>query len=262
MTQKGKQWGIPYTYYQWGVYYRKDIFDKLGIYDRIAKKGVQWSVGRTFAGADEVYSFDLRQQSAYNLSSQPPFINIQQFYIEGYLVERIHELGDVELRWNNRVIGFEQDADAATLTITTPAGDYRLRADHVIDATGSRSPFHAWAGATLTGKKGDDLISYVSALANMDGGCVVIGAQDQWRCNRDLLGGQFGRERMLFQDLRIAPALGPVELGHHCLAIDQEHLEDAVLVGIELQKATVAAHADAIEGVEDQLGRQPGERGG
>ena len=31
MTQNGKQWGIPYTYYQWGVYYRKDIFDKLGI---------------------------------------------------------------------------------------------------------------------------------------------------------------------------------------------------------------------------------------
>ena len=133
-----------------------EIFDRLGIYPRIAAKGIQWSVGRTFAGRDEVYSFDLRQQSAYNLSSQPPFINIQQFYIEGYLVERIHELGDVELRWNNRVIGFEQDADAATLTVTTPAGDYRLRADHVIDATGSRSPFHAWAGATLTGKKGDD----------------------------------------------------------------------------------------------------------
>lgn len=31
MTRNGKQWGIPYTYYQWGVYYRKDIFDKLGI---------------------------------------------------------------------------------------------------------------------------------------------------------------------------------------------------------------------------------------
>ena len=31
MTQKGKQWGVPYTYYQWGVYYRKDLFDKLGI---------------------------------------------------------------------------------------------------------------------------------------------------------------------------------------------------------------------------------------
>lgn len=31
MTIDGKQWGVPYTYYQWGVYYRKDIFDKLEI---------------------------------------------------------------------------------------------------------------------------------------------------------------------------------------------------------------------------------------
>ncbi|MEP3275629.1 MAG: extracellular solute-binding protein [Stappiaceae bacterium] len=31
MTIDGKQWGVPYTYYQWGIYYRKDIFDKLGI---------------------------------------------------------------------------------------------------------------------------------------------------------------------------------------------------------------------------------------
>ena len=79
-----------------------EIFERLGIYDRIAAKGIQWSVGRTFAGKDEVYSFDLRQQSAFNLSTQPPFINIQQFYIEGYLVERIYELGNVELRWKNR----------------------------------------------------------------------------------------------------------------------------------------------------------------
>ncbi|UTV97895.1 extracellular solute-binding protein [Marinomonas rhizomae] len=31
MTINGKQWGVPYTYYQWGIYYRKDIFDKLGL---------------------------------------------------------------------------------------------------------------------------------------------------------------------------------------------------------------------------------------
>lgn len=29
MTRDGKQWGVPYSYYQWGVYYRKDIFDLL-----------------------------------------------------------------------------------------------------------------------------------------------------------------------------------------------------------------------------------------
>ncbi|MDB5912572.1 MAG: pentachlorophenol 4-monooxygenase (Pentachlorophenol hydroxylase)-like protein [Ramlibacter sp.] len=133
-----------------------EIFKRLGVYERIAAKGIQWSVGRTFAGQDEVYSFDLRQQSAYNLSAQPPFINIQQFYIEGYLVERIYELGHVELRWQNRVQAFEQDGEGGTLTVSTPAGDYQLRADYVIDATGCHSPFREWVGASVTAKKGDD----------------------------------------------------------------------------------------------------------
>ena len=31
MTMDGKKWGIPYTYYNWGVYYRQDIFENLGI---------------------------------------------------------------------------------------------------------------------------------------------------------------------------------------------------------------------------------------
>ncbi len=31
MTIDGKQWGVPYTYYQWGIYYRKDLFDKFGL---------------------------------------------------------------------------------------------------------------------------------------------------------------------------------------------------------------------------------------
>ena len=35
-----------------------EIFQKLGIFHRIANKGIQWSVGRTFAGDDEVYNFD------------------------------------------------------------------------------------------------------------------------------------------------------------------------------------------------------------
>ncbi len=33
--------------------------------------------------------------------------------------------------------------------------------------------------SNISGRKGEDLVSYISALANMDGGCVVIGVQDQ-----------------------------------------------------------------------------------
>lgn len=31
MTIDGKKWGVPYTFYQWGIYYRSDIFKAKGI---------------------------------------------------------------------------------------------------------------------------------------------------------------------------------------------------------------------------------------
>ena len=137
-----------------------EIFQRYGVFDRIAAKGVEWSVGRTFAGNDEVFSFDLKAQSSFNLSRQPAFINIQQFYIEGYLVERIAELNrqrpTIDLRWSSRVTAFEQNSQRAVLTVETPQGSYQIEAEHVIDATGSHTPFHAWVGAELDGKRGDD----------------------------------------------------------------------------------------------------------
>jgi 3-(3-hydroxy-phenyl)propionate hydroxylase len=133
-----------------------EIFQRLGLYERIAAKGVQWSVGRTFAGHDEVYAFDLRQQASHHLSEQPPFINIQQFYIEGFLVERLHELGHVDLRWQTRVTGLSQTNQQASLQVETPQGPYTLRARHVVDATGVHSPFRQWLGVQVHGIKGDD----------------------------------------------------------------------------------------------------------
>ncbi len=31
LTLDGKQWGVPYSYYQWGIYYRQDIYEELGL---------------------------------------------------------------------------------------------------------------------------------------------------------------------------------------------------------------------------------------
>ncbi|MEY2789870.1 MAG: hypothetical protein RL295_34 [Pseudomonadota bacterium] len=137
-----------------------EIFSRLGIYERIAAKGVAWHTGRTFAGSDEVFSFDLRERQQFSHSVQPPFINIQQFYIEMFLVERIQALNHiqplVDLRWKSRVTGFSQNDDLASLQVQTPAGTYALQAQHVIDASGSHTPFHAWVGATMDSKRGDD----------------------------------------------------------------------------------------------------------
>ena len=114
-----------------------EIMDGLGVYDRIRAKGVVWSVGRTLSGNDIVYEFD---RAGDNGSAQAPFVNLQQFYLEWFLVDRIVELGAVELRWGNKVVGIDPAAEHVDLEVETPKGSYRLRADWVIDATGANSP--------------------------------------------------------------------------------------------------------------------------
>ena len=67
---------------------------------------------------------------------------------------------------------------------------------------------------------------------------------------------------MLFEDLRVAPAAGPIELGDDHPAAFKEDLEDAVLVRVELDQATVALQADGIERIEHIARRQVGVGGG
>jgi 3-(3-hydroxy-phenyl)propionate hydroxylase len=123
-----------------------EIFERLGIYERVAAKGVRWSVGRTLAGDEELFSFDLAPSS---LSLQPPFINLQQYYVEWFLVERIHALGLTDLRWLNQVTGFAQHAGHCELAVQTPQGDYTLRAQWVIDASGVNSMVREAAGIAV-----------------------------------------------------------------------------------------------------------------
>jgi len=120
-----------------------EIFARLGIYDRVREKGVTWSVGQTLAGHDVVYSFNLQLASA---SEQPPFINLQQFYVEWFLVDRIREVGRCDLRWKNKVIMVTQTSDGVTATVETPAGSYTLVADWLVDASGVNSAIRSGFG--------------------------------------------------------------------------------------------------------------------
>ncbi len=120
------------------VYAQKtlEMMDRLGIYERIREKGVVWSVGKTLAGDAVVYEFDA---GAASDSRQPPFINLQQFYLEWFMVDRIMELGRTDLRWKTKVVGFENRGDGAHIEVETPAGRYALEADWVCDCSGVNS---------------------------------------------------------------------------------------------------------------------------
>ena len=113
-----------------------EIFDRLGCGDRMVAKGVSWNVGRVFFKDEQVYSFDLLPEPGH---ARPAFVNLQQYYVEGYLAERAAQLPLIDLRWKNRVAGVEQRDEHVTLTVDTPDGSYRLEADYLAACDGGRS---------------------------------------------------------------------------------------------------------------------------
>jgi 3-(3-hydroxy-phenyl)propionate hydroxylase len=142
-----------------GVCYARkslEIFERLGICRRILGKGVRWTVGRTFDGDEQVFGFDLAHDSPASDSRQPPFINLQQFYVEAFLVERAAELGNVDLRWRSRVVGCQPGEHGVRLSVETPAGGYSLHADWVVDCSGARGPLAESLGLRRHGTCTDD----------------------------------------------------------------------------------------------------------
>ena len=133
-----------------------EIFERLGTYSKIEAKGVQWSVGKTLAGNDVVYEFDLRQTMAHQSSVQPPFINLQQFYIEWFLVDQIQAEPLVDLRWKSKVLAVSQNDEGVNLSIECPAGTYQIQAQWLLDATGNRSPIRDGFGLKTNPAIGED----------------------------------------------------------------------------------------------------------
>ena len=63
-----------------------EFWDRLGIGQRMVDKGVVWSVGKIFHGDSQLYQFNLLPEEGHK---RPAFINLQQFYAEAYLVDRV-----------------------------------------------------------------------------------------------------------------------------------------------------------------------------
>lgn len=127
-----------------------EIFDRLGVGARMLAKGVTWKVGRLYHGAREVWSFDLQPEAGQKM---PAFVNLQQYYVEQYLVERCADFPDlIDLRWKSRATAVEQGEDGVRVAVQTPAGAYVLEAGWLIAADGVRSTVRAALGLELQGR--------------------------------------------------------------------------------------------------------------
>lgn len=126
-----------------GICYAKrslEIFDRFGISERIREKGITWNEGDVFRGEQKLYRFNLQPGADQKF---PAFVNIQQFYVEQYLVEALQEMKSVDLRWRNKVVGVRSFEDRVEVTVETPDGRYKARCRYLVAADGAHSVVRA-----------------------------------------------------------------------------------------------------------------------
>ncbi|MEH6632941.1 MAG: FAD-dependent oxidoreductase [Halopseudomonas aestusnigri] len=127
-----------------------EIWDRLGCADRMIDKGVLWQIGKVFRDEELAYQFDLLPEEDHKA---PAFINLQQYYLEQYLVDRCLEFpGLIDLRWKSKLINLENNNDHAKLKVETPDGIYSLEADWVIACDGANSDTRTLLGLDFEGQ--------------------------------------------------------------------------------------------------------------
>ncbi|NRN26835.1 FAD-dependent monooxygenase [Photorhabdus heterorhabditis] len=113
-----------------------EILQRLGLGERLTEKGVNWNLSRIYHRERESFSFDFKTEPYFGC---PAFLNIQQTYIEQWLIEDCLASGWVDLRCLNTVTSLESSSVGASVMVTSPDGSYRLDCDWLIACDGARS---------------------------------------------------------------------------------------------------------------------------
>ncbi|WP_321928115.1 FAD-dependent oxidoreductase [Paraburkholderia guartelaensis] len=126
-----------------------EIVERLGALDGFLAKGLPWTGGRSFYRNDEVLHFTMPQDENQKL---PPMVNLAQYHIEQFLLDAAERHADlIDIRWCTKVTALQEDAHGATLSLSTPTGDYIAQTDWLIAADGGRSTVRESLGLKLQG---------------------------------------------------------------------------------------------------------------
>lgn len=130
-----------------------EYWARLGIGDEVARRGVAWTLGRTYYGGTELFRTTFPQVGR---SHFPPFVNVSQTEVEQLLVERCEASPRVRLGWGSEVVGLTQSPTDVTLSVRTPTGTEQVCSDFAVAADGARSPIRGLLGIDFPGHTHSD----------------------------------------------------------------------------------------------------------
>lgn len=113
-----------------------EILQQVGVAQRVTETGLPWCYGNSIYRGQRVFRMENARADDDRFF---PMINLQQQYLEEYLVDAAQANPLIELRWGNRVSKVEQKGEQAWVEVDTPEGSYGLRADWLVACDGARS---------------------------------------------------------------------------------------------------------------------------
>lgn len=204
------------------------ILERIGAVAPFLEKSLGWRYGRSYYRGEQIFRLEMPHPPN---EKYLPMYNLQQQYIEQYLHDAVAACDLIDIRWQSELSNIKPGADGVSISIASPAGNYRLNADYLLAADGARSPVRSQLGLRM---KGDNYEGrYVIADIRMDhdfpterraffepsgnpGGTVLIHKQPEriWRVDYQLREGESEQEAMREENIRarVGAILG--DIGH------------------------------------------------
>jgi 3-(3-hydroxy-phenyl)propionate hydroxylase len=124
-----------------------ETLQQLGVAERFEREALGWTQGRTYYRDKLVYRLEMPHSDNERYL---PMYNLQQQYIEQFLVEHARTFGSViDLRWGSEVETVEDQGDQVRLGVRTPDGTYPMHGAWVIAADGAHSRVRGALGLRL-----------------------------------------------------------------------------------------------------------------
>ncbi len=142
-----------------------EICDRYGCAQPMLDKGVTWNLGKVYFGQEQIYDFNLLPEPDHKI---PAFINLQQYYMEQYMVDRCLQMPQIELRWLHKVSQVEASEERTAINVTTHEGDYRLTCDYLLVADGANSQIRTALGLESKGQVFEDRFLIADIIMQAD----------------------------------------------------------------------------------------------
>lgn len=173
-----------------------DMMSEMGVFDALDAQGLRAPVYQhRNRRSGNLINFDLGELA--DISAHPYRLQCEQFKLARLLTAKLEALPHGEVRFQRRVLGFEEDAGGVTVQIEGPISIEPIRADYVIAADGANSTLRKWTGVEFKGftyperfltlstrypieQHFKDLAN-VNYVSDRDEWCVLLRVPDFWR---------------------------------------------------------------------------------